>query len=153
MPGAGKTTVGRALAQLLQWGFVDVDDAVSDDIPGLIQSEGIDAFRARERAVIASLTPHDCVVAVGGGAVLDPSNREALRAVGRIVWLRANLATLHANVGDGSGRPLLAGDPRTALINLVNERELIYEECAHVAVDVDGLDPNEAAVEIVKALS
>ena len=156
MPGSGKSTVGPALAQLLGWGFVDVDEVVGadvGDVPAFIEQAGLPEFRVRERAVIASMAPRDCVVSVGGGAVLDPANRTSLVELGHIVWLRANLATLRVNVGEGAGRPLLAGDAEAALINLLEERTPVYRECAQVTVDVDGLDPNEIAVEIVKALS
>ena len=156
MPGAGKSTVGPALAQLLGWGFVDLDDVVAaevGDVATFIEQAGIDEFRARERAAVASMAPRKCVVSVGGGAVLDPGNRAAFGRIARVVWLRATLPTLHANVGDGAGRPLLKGAAEAVLTQLLAERAPIYEQCAEVTVDVDGRDPNEIAVEIVKALS
>ena len=152
MPGSGKTRVGQAVAQLLQWRWVDVDALVSDDVPAFIARDGIDAFRERERTTIASLRAQDCVVSVGGGAVLDPANREHLRALGPVVWLRASLDTLRERVGDGAGRPLLAGDPAAKLAALFDERTPIYEEVATVIVDVDGRDAYENAGEVVKAL-
>ena len=156
MPGTGKSTVGPALAQVLGWGFIDLDDVVADevgDVAAFIEQAGIDAFRGRERAAIVSMTPRNCVVSVGGGAIVDPANRAALAEKGHVVWLRANLATLHARVGDGAGRPLLAGDAEAALINLLQERTPLYTECAEVTVDVDDRDPSEIAVEIAKAVS
>ena len=152
MPGSGKTRVGQAVAQLLNWRWVDVDGLVAEDVPGFIAREGIDAFRAREREVIAGLRPQDCVVSVGGGAVLDPANREALRALGPVVWLRATLDTLRDRVGDGAGRPLLAGDPAGKLAALFEERTPVYAEAATVVVDVDGRDAFDNAGEVVKAL-
>jgi shikimate kinase len=152
MPGAGKTRVGQAMAQLLQWGFVDTDELIGD-IPALIERDGVDAFRARERDVIASLTPRDCVVSVGGGAVLDPANRDALRALGPVVWLRAATETLLERIGDADDRPLLRGDPAGKLTVLIAERTPIYEELATVVVDVDGRDAYENAGEVVKALT
>lgn len=153
MPGSGKSRVGQALAQLLTWRWVDVDHAVSDDVPGLIAREGIDAFRAQERRVIASLRPEDCVVSAGGGAVLDPANRDHLRALGPVVWLRASLETLLERVGRGDDRPLLQGDPEGNLRRLLAERTPIYEEVATVVVDVDGRDAYENAGEVMKALT
>ncbi|HVT75408.1 MAG TPA: shikimate kinase [Acidimicrobiales bacterium] len=153
MPGSGKTRVGQALAQLLNWRWVDVDALVADDVPAFIEREGIDAFRARERAVIAALTPQDSVVSVGGGAILDPANRENLRALGPVVWLRASLATLVERVGSGEGRPLLQGDPAATLPKLLEERTPIYEAVATIAVDVDGRDAFENAGEVMKALT
>jgi shikimate kinase len=156
MPGAGKSTVGPALAQLLGWGFIDLDEVIAadvGDVPTFIAQAGIAEFRARERATIASMAPRNCVVSVGGGAVLDAGNRAALSRLAHLVWLRATLDTLHTNVGDGAGRPLLAGGARDALAQLLEERTPIYAECADVTVDVDGLDPNQIAVEVVKAVA
>lgn len=156
MPGSGKSTVGPALAQLLGWGFVDLDEVVAaevGDVASFIEQAGIEAFRARERAAIASMAPRNCVVSVGGGAVVDDRNRTTLSDMAHVVWLRAELATLRANVGDGAGRPLLAGDVAAALAELLEARTPIYALCADVTVDVDDLDPNEIAVEIVKAVS
>jgi shikimate kinase len=153
MPGSGKTRVGQALAQLLNWRWVDVDALVTDDVPAFIAAEGIDAFRARVRDVIAALKPYDCVVSVGGGAVLDAANRAALRALGPVVWLRAALDTLVERVGSGDDRPLLKGDPAGKLRLLLAERTPIYAEVATVVVDVDGRDAYENAGEVMKALT
>lgn len=156
MPGAGKTTVGDALARLMQWRFVDVDGLVAGsvgDVPEFIETNGIDAFREQEAAAIRSLHGvEDFVISVGGGAVLDPVNRAVLDETGVIVWLRASLSTLVAHVGDGAGRPLLADGPEQALVRLLAERSPVYEDVADVTIDVDGLDPNEIAVEVVKAV-
>ncbi len=153
MPGAGKTTVGAALARLLQWGFVDIDDVVGDPAT-IIERDGIEAFRAQEAAAIQRLTLiGDTVISVGGGAVMDAASRDVLRALGPVVYLRATLPTLLDHVGDGSGRPLLAGGPAAALERLMAQREGLYEAIATVTVDVDGLDENEVAVAIVKGLS
>jgi shikimate kinase len=152
MPGSGKTRVGQAIAQLLNWSWIDVDALVSDDVPGFIERDGIEAFRARERDVIASLRPQDCVVSVGGGAVLDPANRAALAALGSVVWLRATAETLLERIAGGEDRPLLKGDPAGKLPILLADRTPIYAELATVVVDVDGRDAYENAGEVVKAV-
>ncbi len=156
MPGAGKTTVGGALAQLMQWGFVDVDDVVAGavgDVPAFIEANGIDAFRDHETDAIRALHLTEVkVISVGGGAVLNPMNRAVLDETGVVVWLRASLATLLAHVGDGAGRPLLSGGAEAALAELLGARTPVYEDIADVVVDVDHLDPYEVAVEIVKAV-
>ena len=156
MPGAGKTTVGDSLARLMQWGFTDVDDMVSahvGDVPAFIEANGINAFREHEAAAIRSLEGvQDRVISVGGGAVIDPLNRAALDNTGIVVWLRAKLETLLVHVGDGAGRPLLADGPEEVLTRLMQQRTELYDEMADVVIDVDGLDPNEIAVEIVKAV-
>jgi shikimate kinase len=153
MPGAGKSTVGPAVAQLMQWRFVDVDDLVGSPAE-IIERDGIAAFRAQEADAIqrVAMQAQGLVVSVGGGAVLDPTNRGALDAAGPIVWLRATLDTLLDHVGDGDGRPLLAGGAEDALRRLLDERTPIYDDFADVVVDVDGLDPNQIAIEVVKAV-
>jgi shikimate kinase len=158
MPGAGKTRVGQAVAQLLQWRWVDTDvliaDAVGCAFGDYIESHGIDAARAVERDVVSRL-PGRCdqtVVSVGGGTVLDPANREALAAIGPVVWLGATTETLLDRIGSGDDRPLLKGDPAGKLPALLAERTPIYEELATVIVDVDGRDAYENAGEVVKQL-
>jgi shikimate kinase len=153
MPGSGKTRVGQAVARILEWEWFDVDQAIADDVPALIAREGIDAFRVREREVIAALEPEHAVVSVGGGAILDPANRAALRALGPVVWLRATPETLLERVGDGHDRPLLKGDPEAKLRVLLAERTPIYEAIATVVIDVDGRTAEENACEVVKALA
>ncbi len=85
--------------------------------------------------------------------MLAEPNREALAACGPIVWLRASLATLLDHVGDGDGRPLLADGAEPALTRLLEERTAVYASVATTTVDVDGLDSNEVAVAVVKALA
>lgn len=160
MPGAGKTTVGAALAQLMQWRFVDTDDLISRtvgcDFADYIRTHGIEAAREKERLVVSRLrgVGGSRVLAVGGGTVLDPANRVELKALGPVVWLRADAATLVDRLrADAHDRPLLAGDLDTAVTKLVAERTPVYADVATHTVDVDGLDPNEVAVEVVKALT
>ncbi|MEY2424952.1 MAG: shikimate kinase [Actinomycetota bacterium] len=160
MPGSGKTTVGRALAQLLSWGFSDTDDllaeAVGCDFAEFIRRNGIAAARAEEKRVVATLPArlHRQVLSLGGGTLMDPENRARISALGTVVWLRAEPATLRARLAAAErDRPLLDGDLDAALANLLTERTAIYAESADAVVDVDGLDENEIAVAIVKALS
>lgn len=144
MMGAGKSTVGEACATRLRRGFVDTDalvEANSGETVAEIFSRGEAEFRARERQVVAdvAVSPAPLVVACGGGAVIDPDNRQALRASGVVVWLRATPETLAARVGDGAARPLLAGDPIGALRRLASLRADAYAASADAVIDVDGL--------------
>lgn len=151
MMGAGKTTVGRLLAE--RWGcaYVDSDREVEETtghgVAELFESGGEAAFRSLETDALRQAVAGDepAVVSVAGGAVLDPGNRELLRASGTVVWLRADPATLAARVGNGAGRPLLAGDPAGALRRLDAVRRPLYAEVADVVVDVDDLGPREVA--------
>jgi shikimate kinase len=158
MMGSGKTTVGRLLARRLGRPFFDSDDevvqATGRTIPEIFESDGEAAFRAEERralqAAVASPTP--VVVAVAGGAVLDPRNRALLQRAGTVVWLRADPGTLAGRVGDGTGRPLLGDDPPAALRRLAAERTPLYEQVADVVVDVEGAAPAAVVEEVLAAV-
>jgi shikimate kinase len=150
--GAGKTTVGKVCAERLGRGFVDTDDLVEAGagvaVADVFAAEGESGFRAREAAAVADAvaSPEPLVIACGGGAVLDPANRRALRNAGVVVWLRASPDELGARVGEGSGRPLLAGGRSVATLErLAALRAGAYEEAAHVAVDTDGRTVDEVA--------
>lgn len=100
------------------------------------------------------------MIAVGGGAVLDPANRVALRGAGTVVWLRARPDTLARRVGRHVNRPLLSAaaqsgkeNPVEALMRIDGERRSIYEEVASVVVDVDGITPGAAADRVVGAIA
>ena len=127
MMGAGKTTVGRALARRLKLRFVDSDHEI----------EGEAGFRAREVQAIAELTVLEGIVlATGGGVVLDPDNRRALAAHGTVVYLRATPEHLYERVRQDRNRPLLAGgDPLERLRELYRLRDPLYREVADVVID------------------
>lgn len=151
MMGAGKSTVGHLVAGLLGWPYLDSDDEIrrrtGRTVPEIWHSDGEAAFRAQESAVLAEATSgtEPVVVAVAGGAVLDPANRERIVGTGLVVWLRARPETLAARVGDGAGRPLLDDDPATALLALDQARRPVYQDLADVSVDVDNRTPTEVA--------
>ena len=156
-PGSGKTTVGQLVAGALGLPFRDVDadiEAVAGKpIPEIFIDDGEEHFRALERsAVAAALAGFDGVLALGGGAVLAPENRDALRGQ-RVVFLSVELADAINRVGLGAGRPLLAINPRATMRYLLEQRRPLYEEVASVTVKTDGRTPEDVAVEVVAALS
>ncbi len=135
--GAGKSTVGRILAERWSVPFVDLDARLGD-IPALFAREGEAGFRRREHDTLAELVEGEGVLALGGGTVVEPANR-ALLAGWRVVVLTGSAGTLRARIGDGAGRPL-AGD----LEGLLAARAESWR-AAGTLVDTDGLDPMAVA--------
>ena len=144
MPGAGKSTVGRSLAKLLQLDFVDADHALAARtgvaIATIFELEGEVGFRQREASLISELCEASGIlVATGGGAILSPINRELLHRTGVVVYLKAKLDDLWTRTKNDSKRPLLrANDPRSVLASLLETREPLYAEIADLVVETVG---------------
>jgi len=141
--GAGKTAIGRELARLLGREFLDTDQEIERrtgaDIPLIFEKEGEAGFRRRERQVIEELTQQRCIVlATGGGAVLDPANRECLRTRGFVIYLKASINSQADRTGHHPSRPLLAAtDRETRLQELFVTREPLYRNLAQLTVITD----------------
>lgn len=157
MMGAGKSTVGALAGAALGWRFVDVDAEIerrgAAPVAELFAKEGEPAFRRLESEVLAECLASEgpAVIAAGGGVVLDPANRVRIAEGSTVVWLRAPAEALAQRVGDGGGRPLLAGqgDPAARLAELLRQRAPLYSAVADAIVDVDGRSPEEVAAEVV----
>ena len=153
-PGAGKTTVGQAVADRLGLGFTDVDAVIVDragkPIAEIFADDGEEAFRALEEQVTAELLEQPGVLALGGGAVLSARTRAALRGR-RVVWLRVGLTAAVKRVGMDTARPLLLGNVRGRLLALLNERAPLYAEVATQVIDTDELHPAEVAERIASS--
>ncbi len=149
MMAAGKTSVGRRLAQSRGWQFFDSDSQVEAitgrTVAEIWRTEGEAAFRRLEAQVLAdalaSGTPR--VIAAAGGTVLDPGNRRLIEQHHPVVWLRARPETLVGRVGSGTHRPLLDEDPVGVLSSLDALRRPFYDEVADLVVDVDDLTPEQ----------
>lgn len=150
MMGAGKSSVGRRLAKALEIPFVDADTeiekAASMSIPDIFATRGEPEFRAGERRVVSRLLDAaPSVVATGGGAFMDETTREKVRARGISVWLKADLDVLLRRVKKRGNRPLLkTGDPEQVLRELLATREPVYAQ-ADVTVNSHDI-PHEAMV-------
>ena len=155
-PGAGKTSVGRRVAETLGVAFHDSDAAIEKragkPVSDIFLSDGEAEFRKLEREVIAeSLKDVDGVLSVGGGAVLDPDTREAF-SHHTVVWLEVDLATATQRVGMNSARPLLMGNVRGTMITMLNERTPLYEEVATITVDTSGRSLKAVVSDVVQEL-
>jgi shikimate kinase len=155
-PGAGKTTVGRRLAARLGVGFrdtdTDVEAAAGSPVYDVFIDQGEEAFRALERAAVATaLVEHDGVLALGGGSVLDAGTRSLLGAE-RVVFLDVGVAQAARRVGFARDRPLLIGNPRGQWLRLMGDRRPFYEEVATVTISTDSGTPDEIVEQVVASI-
>lgn len=142
--GAGKTTIGRRVAESLGLDFLDTDEEVErrtgTTISIIFEIEGEAGFRKREHQALSDLTARQGVVlATGGGAVLLPENRELLRSRGTVVYLRTSVAEQLRRTRNSTHRPLLQGDdPEQRLREMALAREPLYESVADLVVESPG---------------
>lgn len=155
-PGSGKTTVATALGRLLGLPVLDTD-AVVESVAGATISDifvtsGEPTFRAMEREAVAkALAEERGVVALGGGAPIDPST-QALLAGHTVVFLDVGIADAARRIGFDASRPLLAVNPRATWVALMRERRPVYEAVATHRVDTAGRTPADVAAEIADLL-
>jgi shikimate kinase len=152
--GAGKTTIGRALAALVDREFLDLDEALVEiegrSIARILQESGEAYFRERERQTLEKLRRRSrLVVACGGGTYAHEPSRRVIDAAGRAVWLQVPLAVALERCGTARDRPLL-GSPEQA--HALYQARLPSYRAAPLHVDVDGLTPEEAAARIAALL-
>jgi shikimate kinase len=156
--GAGKTTVGKRLAEVRGMDFIDSDHEIERrtgvDIAYIFEKEGEDGFRKREKLIIADLTTGSrLVLATGGGAVLEAENRQHLSSRGYVVYLRATVDHQLRRTGHSETRPLLQGpDKRGTLERLFEIRDPLYREIADLVLDADGRNARSLAAAIEKHL-
>lgn len=157
--GAGKTTIGRLLAEELGKQFFDSDQVVEEragaDISWIFDVEGEPGFRQRESAAIADLCALDNIVlATGGGAILAEDNRRHLRARGFVVYLKATIAQQVERTKRDQKRPLLrnAEDPRAKLTALMEIRDPLYQDVADITVMTSRRSPRAVCNEILQQI-
>jgi shikimate kinase len=155
-PGAGKSSVGRRVAQRLKVPFADTDAlieaAAGKSVSDIFVDEGEAAFRDLEVAAVArALTEHSGVLSLGGGAVMRTETRDALRGR-RVVWLRVSLSDAAHRVGLNTARPLLLGNVRSTLSALLEQRTPLYEAVASAVVDTSGKSLRDVTDEVVRVV-
>ncbi len=156
--GAGKSTVGRLLAERLGFDFHDSDHEIEArtgaTIPMIFDIEGEQGFRRREAQVIDELTqlPH-IVLATGGGAVLKPENRKHLRSRGFVIYLQSDVDNLFNRVRHDTRRPLLQNEnPKGTLAAILKEREPLYLEVADLIVKTEDVPVSQVVRKILNEL-
>lgn len=160
--GSGKTTVARELAVRLSYDFIDADDEIEEragkSIAAIFAEDGEAAFRALESDVVADLCRlRRAVVSLGGGAVMNETNRTAIRFAGTVVWLTANVETLANRLATdettAARRPsLTSAGGLTEIETVLAMREPIYRACATFEIDTEEKSPTEVVDEILGRL-
>lgn len=152
--GAGKTTIGKLLAQTLGYPFKDSDREIEArtgaDIPWIFDVEGEEGFRDREVAVLADLAAQgQQVIATGGGIIMRPENRSCLKVTGVVFYLTASIDQLLERTAKDKRRPLLqVSDPEARIRELVAIREPLYREVATHVIDTNQRPPRQVAQEM-----
>ena len=158
MMAVGKTTIGRLLAEQLNYAFFDSDEVIKErcgaDIPWIFDVEGEEGFRDREQQVIDELTQKPGVVlATGGGAVVRAANRRALSSRGRVVYLYASIAVLVARASSNNQRPMLAShDIGSRLTELLTERGPLYSEISDIRIESGSASAQSTVQRLLEAL-
>jgi len=156
--GAGKSTVGRQLAEALAFEFKDSDQEIQRrtgvDIPTIFEYEGEEGFRNRERQVIDELSQESSIVlATGGGAVLRPDNRQDLTSRGVVIYLHCSPEQQYSRTSRDRNRPLLhTEDPLARLRELMEERDPLYRQVADFVVSTERRGTSSVVKEISRRL-
>ena len=158
--GAGKSTIGRQLADFLCRPFIDMDNEIETmagaDIQWIFDMEGEEGFRNRESKVLEGLieTSRSSIIATGGGIVLRSQNRSMLREGGQVVYLSATKGQLYERTRKDKNRPLLQVDDRRAVIDqLVKNRDPLYREIADLIFSSGSIQPSKIAKKLAEALA
>ena len=151
--GSGKSTVGRLVAQDLEFQFVDTDSLIEEkagiSIAEIFATEGEEAFRQLEREMISELARKDrVVIATGGGAIMNPENFASLKSHALVICLWANAESIHERTKHQTHRPLLQGeDPLEAIRTMLAEREPVYKQ-ADVIVNTELRSQREVIAQV-----
>lgn len=153
--GTGKSTIGRQLAQQLEYSFIDSDQAIEDQagisIPEIFETRGETDFRAMEKAFVESGHPSEgCVVACGGGLIFQPGLKDVLQKKGVVITLFASPQTVYERTRSNQNRPLLnVEDPKAEIERLLEQRMPVYRE-AGIGVLTDGRCTNDIVAHVIR---
>jgi shikimate kinase len=157
--GAGKTSIGKRVAERFGLAFVDADQAIVDrtgaSIATLFEHVGETGFREREKATLQELLAgHGQLISTGGGAVLDADNRIQMKQRGYVVYLQVSVEAQLKRLGRCTNRPLLQRPDREQVLqDMAVAREPLYREVADLTLDTDGLTPPEATARLTQLLA
>lgn len=158
--GSGKSTVSELISDKLELELIDTDEAIEEaegrKISEIFEQDGEEAFRDMETGLVEMMVSdhmRETVISLGGGLPVREKNRELLKKVGKVVYLRTSPETVYDRLKGDDTRPLLkSDDPLTRIKELQDERGKIYEEAADIIVDTDGKTPVQVADEIIAAI-
>ena len=159
--GSGKSTIGRRLHEQLGYQLIDTDALIEErqhtTISEIFATRGETAFRDMETALLEELAaqpPANRIVSTGGGIILREENRQLLRDMGFVVWLKAPASEILDRTGRNDDRPLLqTEDPKAAIKAMMSERKPLYKEASHLKLDTGELDIEEACAGILECAS
>lgn len=158
-PGAGKSTIGKLLADRWKCSLLDTDQLVVDHVGKTVSEifvdDGEPAFRAAERLAVAqALQSEDAVVSLGGGAVMDQATADLIASSqAPVVFLDVSISSAAPRIGFNRDRPLLIGNPRAQWMALMEKRRPVYLALARVTVTTDDREPQEIADEVAAAVT
>lgn len=158
--GSGKSTVSELLSEKLMLELIDTDEVIEDTegrtINEIFETEGEASFREMETDLLEAIDSdhwREFVISLGGGMPVKEENRELLRKIGKVVYLRAKPETIFERVKDDDKRPLLkTEDPLAKIEELLEKRASFYEDVADMIIDTDGKTPLEITKEIIDKL-
>lgn len=155
--GTGKSTIGRNLSQTFGYPLIDTDQMIVEQqgrtIPEIFEEDGEPAFRALETKLLHSLYKHSGhIISTGGGIIGSEENRRLLQKLGYVVWLRASPGEILNRTSRNSNRPLLNNDdPEGTIRRLLEIRNPLYQETAHLSIETDQLNFDEVTTGIIES--
>jgi shikimate kinase len=156
MSGAGKSSLGSALAQMLDATFIDTDHLIVEragrPLPDLVAELGTKAFRRYESETVRTINPPpNSIIATGGSVVYEPDAMAHLQAISTIVWLQVSVETIRKRIGDGRGRGIVLRQGQD-LGALMTERDPLYERYADIRINCDETSPEDLRQRILRAV-